>query len=289
MKMLILGSTGMLGMALYSRAQQDEIAVIGAARSVADRILDVTKPAALQELILTERPAVVINTVAITSLDACEKNPASAYLTNTRAASIIASSCKEIGARFVHISTDHYYTGDKRKLHGETDPVQLVNEYARTKYAAEAFALTHQDTLVIRTNIVGFRNRPDNPTFAEWCIRMLKEKSPATLFDDFYTSPIDVYHFSDIVLDLIRIGSTGIVNIAGKDVSSKQEFILGLADTLHLDTSHTSTGSVKGLQGTPRAESLGLDVHKAEKILGYSMPDRQAVIDNLVRHYTREH
>jgi dTDP-4-dehydrorhamnose reductase len=289
MKMLILGSTGMLGMALYHTAQQEKITVIGAARSGADRNLDVTNPSALQAILHKERPDIVVNTVAITNLDACETNPTSAYLTNTRPASIVAGVCRDIGARSIHISTDHYYTGDGRKLHKENDPVQLVNEYARTKYAAETFALTHQETLVIRTNIVGFRNRPDSTTFAEWCIRMLKEKSPTTLFDDFYTSPIDIYHFSGILLDIIKTDATGIFNIAGKDVSSKQEFVLGLADALHLDTAHTRTGSVKDLPGTRRAESLGLNVKKTEKILGYRMPDHRAVIETLVRRYTMEH
>jgi dTDP-4-dehydrorhamnose reductase len=289
MKMLILGSTGMLGMAIYHQAQQEKIPVIGAARSGADRRLDIKDESALRALLVSERPSIVINTVAITNLDTCEKDPSSAYFTNTRPASIIAGTCREIGARFIHISTDHYYSGDARKQHTERDAVTIVNEYARTKYAAETFALTHDESLVIRTNIVGFRNRPGSPTFIEWCIRMLEEKSPATLFDDFFTSPIDVYGFADILLDLIDTDTTGILNVAGKDVSSKQEFILGLADALHLDASHTVTGSVKDLAGTRRAESLGLHVKKAEGILGYAMPDHHTVISHIVHQYTKEH
>ena len=289
MKMLILGSTGMLGMALYHQAAKEKITVVGAARSGADRTLDVTDDAALKALLLAERPEIVVNTVAITNLDACENNPSSAYLTNTRPASVIATTCREIGALSIHISTDHYYTGDERKMHKEHDPVTLVNEYARTKYAAEAFALTHEDSLVLRTNIVGFRNRPGSPTFTEWCITMLNEKTPAMLFDDFYTSPIDVHSFSEVILDLIKTNVTGVLNVSGRDVSSKQEFVLELAEALRLDTSHTGTGSVKGLSGTRRAESLALNVHKAEQKLGYMLPDRHEVIANLVREYTREH
>jgi dTDP-4-dehydrorhamnose reductase len=285
MKMLILGSTGMLGMALYRKAKRKQITVIGAARSGADRTIDVTNESALQSLIVNENPDIIVNTIAITNLDYCEKNPSLAYLTNTRPASIVAKICSKIDASSIHISTDHYYTGDKRKKHTETSPVTLINEYARTKYAAEWFARTYEKSLVIRTNIVGFKNKPENPTFVEWCIKMLTERTPSTLFDDFYTSPLDVYRFSEILLDLIEEGTTGVLNVAGKDVTSKKEFILELADALNLDTSHTKTGSVHMLTGMPRAESLGLNIKKAEKILGYKMPDRHEVINNIINQY----
>ena len=282
MKMLILGSTGMLGMALYRQAKREKITVIGVARSAADRTIDVTNETALKSVIVTENPDIVVNTIAITSLDYCERNPSFAYLTNARPASIVAKICSEIDAGSIHISTDHYYTGDNRKRHTEKSPVTLVNEYARTKYAAEWFARTNEKSLIIRTNIVGFKNKSENPTFVEWCIRMLTESTPVTIFDDFYTSPIDVYRFSEILLDLIEEGTTGVLNVAGKDVSSKKEFILELADALNLDTSHTKTGSVHNMMGTKRAESLGLNIHKAERILGYKMPNRYDVINNLI-------
>jgi dTDP-4-dehydrorhamnose reductase len=285
MKMLILGSTGMLGRALYRKAKREQITVIGAARSGADRTIDVTNESALQSLIVNENPDIIVNTIAITNLDYCEKNPSLAYLTNSRPASIVAKICSKIDAGSIHISTDHYYTGDKRKKHTEKSPVTLINEYARTKYAAEGFARTYEKSLVIRTNIVGFKNKPENPTFVEWCIKMLTERTPSTHFDDFYTSPLDVYRFSEILLVLFEEGPTGVLNVAGKDVTSKKEFILELADALNLDTSHTKTGSVHMLMGIPRAESLGLNVKKAEKILGYKMPDRHEVINNIINQY----
>jgi len=285
MKMLILGSTGMLGMALYRQAKREKITVIGVARSGADRTIDVTNETALQSLIVNENPDIVVNTIAITNLDYCERNPSLAYLTNARPASIVANICSEIDAASIHISTDHYYTGDKRKQHTEKSPVTLINEYARTKYAAEWFARTDEKSLIIRTNIVGFKNKSENPTFVEWCIKMLTERNPATIFDDFYTSPIDVYRFSEILLDLIEKGTTGVLNVAGKDVSSKKEFIFELAEALNLDTSHTKTGSVHMLTGIHRAESLGLNVKTAEKILGYKMPKKDEVIANLVNQY----
>ncbi len=57
----------------------------------------------------------------------------------------------------MQISTDHYFCGQGDLKHDESAPVTLLNEYARTKYAGEAFALTNPEACVIRTNVVGFR------------------------------------------------------------------------------------------------------------------------------------
>lgn len=288
MKILLLGATGMLGKALFRTAQDNNYTVIGVARSGTDRSIDIQHETTLRTLIREEQPQIILNTAAITNIDYCEKNPEDVFMTNTRPAAFLAELAAELNAYLIHISTDHFYSGDGRKQHAEDDQITLVNEYARSKYLAESLTRLYQNSLIIRTNIVGFRGNPYNPTFLEWCLKNLTEMNQITLFDDFFTSSIDVYRFSEILLDLIRKNTTGIYNVAGRDVTSKREFVLDLASALHLDISHTSTGSVHDMKSTRRADSLGLDVEKVEKILGYTMPDRYEVINNLKKKMNEE-
>jgi dTDP-4-dehydrorhamnose reductase len=285
MKLLLLGSTGMLGQTLYRNAKKKGYMVTGVARSGADRIIDVRSDSQLREVLYQEKPDVIINSAAITNLEYCEKNPEQAYLTNTRPAGILAEIARDIDAQLVHISTDHFFTGDGSKKHKETHPVTLVNEYARSKYLAECFVKLYDRSLIVRTNIVGFRGFPDNPTFIEWCIQMLEEKKSAVVYEDYFTSSIDTNRFSGIILDLIERDVKGVLNVASRDVSSKKEFINLLAMKIGLDISHAQPGSIQSLKEIPRAESLGLDVSKAEDILGYSMPGVNQVIKNLVDEY----
>jgi dTDP-4-dehydrorhamnose reductase len=216
------------------------------------------------------------------SIPACDTNPAAAWLVNARPAAIVADYARETGARFVHISTDHYYTGDGRRRHGEGDPIRLVNDYARVKYAAEGFALTAPRALVLRTNFVGWPSATGG-SLAEWAMLVIEGDLPADLYDDQFVSCLDVWTLADCVLDLALGDAVGLLNLGAGAIFSKAEFVLALAKGLNRPLSHAKIGKV-GAQTTPRADSLGLDVSQAERILGRSLPTLDVVITNLLAH-----
>jgi dTDP-4-dehydrorhamnose reductase len=286
MRVLILGSTGLLGQALVNEATKRGYQVIGIARNEAKSRLDITNAQALENLIIKSEPSVIINTVAIVNLQDCEQNPGLAYLTNTRPSGVISNLGCKLGFYSVQISTDHYFTGDADTPHSESSPVTLLNEYARTKYLAEILATRYVNTLVLRTNIVGFRHKKGSPTFIEWVINSLIEKRKMTLFDDFFTSSIDVRQFSKSCFDLIIRKTTGVLNLASREVTSKKVFIETLARRLGRELNHTRVGSIKELNdGIVRANSLGLDVSSAESILGYQLPTLSMVIESILTEY----
>lgn len=286
-KVLILGSTGMLGQALIKAAKKRNLDVYGMAIEKADFCFDITDDLKLKKLILDLKPEVVINTVAIVSIEKCEENPSKAYMINARPVSIIVRLCDDINAYFVQVSTDHYFTGDKDKRHTENDPIKLVNEYARTKYTAEKFALTYSNSLVLRTNIVGFRGDHANPTFIEWVLDSLNKSSQMKLFSDFFTSSIDVKTFAEILFDkILKIRPTDLLNFASSEVFSKKDFITYFATQLEFDITKQSTNSsVFDLKKVPRAESLGLDVTRCEGVLADKLPTMKMVVDNLIAEY----
>ncbi len=284
-RILVIGATGMLGQALMAEGTERHADIIGLARSGSDINIDICNDEVLRRALGEIKPSIVINAAAITSLDTCEGNPGNAYAVNARAVSIISEATRCKGAYLVQISTDQYYANDGLRRHAENDPVYLINEYARTKYAGECFALVSGNALVVRTNIVGFRGRVSAPTFVEWALQGLREQSPITLFDDFYTSSIDVGHFSRALFDLLFSKPVGILNLASSVVKSKKEFVEALAMAVGLNVDHCDVGSVQTISGTRRSESLGLDVSKAEALLGYSLPDMEKVIDNLAHEH----
>lgn len=285
MKFLILGSTGLLGQALIKEAQRRGLDYSGVARHNADINIDITNDADLAGCIKSMSPDVVINTCAIVNHQLCDTNVSLAYSTNARPSSILSALSQEYGFKYVYISTDGYFSGSADYAHTEDAPIVLFNEYARTKYAGECFSLTNPKSLVVRTNIVGFRGLKDQPTFVEWVINSLKNKEHMTLFDDYYTSSISVTQFSKALFDLILKDVRGIINLASSSVSSKKVFIEELAHQFGFSLDNTQIGSVRSLTSSPRAESLGLDVSKAENILGYKLPDLQSVIRQLKEDY----
>lgn len=283
MRVLVIGSTGLLGQALIKEAKLRGIEAIGVALSNADFNLDITDDRALEGLIRNQKPDVIINTVAIVNINLCDEKPGQAYLVNARPAGVLAKISAEIDCSFIHISTDHYYQGDGDQQHLESDPITLINEYARTKYLGEILALQNPKALVVRTNILGFRGWQGEPTFLEWVFEALQTGKKITLFPDYFTSSIHTPQLATILFDLIRHKPYGVLNVASRQVFSKAEFVSTLAKKFGYSLENAQTGSVREL-ANPRAESLGLNIEKAEALLGYALPTLSEVIDSIAQH-----
>jgi dTDP-4-dehydrorhamnose reductase len=280
MTLLVIGATGTLGSALVATARARGLAVAGAARSGADHAVDATDAAAVSALLAAVRPSTVVNCVALTDLNACERDPATGWLVNARAAGLIAGTFA--AARLVHVSTDHFFTGDGAQAHGEDAPVTLVNDYARAKYAAEALALAHRNTLVVRTNVVGWRGWAGRPTFVEWAAGAISRREPVSGFEDFFTSSIDAPALSAALLDLVPLPVRGVLNVASSEVASKLQFLRALAAVMGVADASITASSVRNLP-VRRAESAGLDVSRAEALLGRRLPGLAQVVAALVR------
>lgn len=279
--LLVLGSTGLLGQAVTAEARARAQPCWGVARSGSDRDVDLSDDAALEALVLELRPSMIVNCVAVTSLDLCETNPALAFAVNARIPGLLAPLAGELDAQLVHISSDHYFTGDGARKHTEEAEVKLVNDYARSKYAGERLALTNATALVVRTNIVGLRRWPGRPTFAEWALAGIESDASMVLFDDFFTSSMSARSCAAAILDLVNVGAAGLLNVASSQVSSKRDFVLALAHELQRELRHARHGSVRELQPR-RAESLGLDVTRAQRLLDRRLPDLSATVTELV-------
>ena len=283
MKYCILGSTGLLGQALIKECKSRNLNVIGVARKNADYNLDISNDIELVTFFKNNSFDVAINTVAIVNHKICDDNPALAYMVNSRPSAILAGLSKKLNFKYVYISTDGYFQGDNDKKHDESAAVSFLNEYARTKYVGEQFALSNPDSLVVRTNIVGFKGS-DTPTFLEWALNAVKNQENITLFNDYFTSSISVAQFSSSLIDLINKNAKGLYNLASSEVSSKKKFIESMVHVFNLELKNAKIGSVSSLS-SKRADSLGLDVSKAEKLLGYKLPNLIGVLEKLKEEY----
>ncbi len=283
MRLLLLGSTGMLGQAVAKEARRRGLVLRAAARRNAEIALDIADEKALCEALDAERPDIVFNCAAITDIDLCERDPLSAWKSNARPLAFLAAWTRRNGARLIHVSTDQYFTEGGSAAHDEKTPVSLVNEYARSKYAGEAFALTDPGALVLRTSIVGIRGW-EKPTLAEWAIDMALNDRPATLFADAWSSSVDVASFASAALDLADAGARGLYNLAASEVYTKEEFVREIARQLGCTLTRVASGSVRELS-TARAHCLGLDSSSAERLLGRRMPRLSEVVESVLHQY----
>lgn len=287
MAILLFGATGMLGRAIAAEARRRGRTLVGASRHGPDRAIDLCDADAARALVQSLRPELVINAAAVASIEACERDPALAYRVNAAAVAAMAEACRAAQTPLVHVSTDHFFTGDGDARHGEGAPVTLLNEYARSKYLAEGFALVAPRALVLRTNVTGLRGRIGDPTFAEWALDALMRHKPLRLFEDYFTSTIDAPSFAVALFDLFGKGAQGIVNLGARTVASKRAFVHALARALPVRLDWDQPASIREIT-PPRAESLGLDITKAAQILGHAPPDTELVCRNLVSQWKEQ-
>ena len=283
MKYVVLGSSGLLGKSLIKVGKKRNLNVLGLSRKNKKYKFDFLKVKKLFNLLNKIKPQIIINAAGIVNIDFCENNVREIMKINAISLKFLAEFSRKNNVKLVQISTDHFFTDDENKKHKENSKIKIMNQYAKSKFLSEKNTKKHKNHIIIRTNFTGFRGDPKKQTFIEWLLKNFKEKKKVSLFRDFYCSTIDVETLAHIIYDLIDVKFTGLINIGSNDVFSKKQFakkiikILGLNDELIID------GSVKTLK-TKRANSLGLNVSKVEKVLKYKMPSMNQVCKNLIRN-----
>ena len=137
----------------------------------------------LREHIEEIKPDAVIHTAAAVNVDECEENPEWAYKLNEEVTKDIAEICASLGVKMIYISTDAVFDGESEKLYTETDKVNPLNIYAKTKLGGEKYVLQRPENLVFRTNIYG-QNIQDKKSFGEWIVSSLEEGKTLNMFED---------------------------------------------------------------------------------------------------------
>ena len=291
MKIAIIGSTGLLGSNLCELYKEHDV------KSFSRRLnknhsnnheLDFNNvELELREYFDNWSPNIIINCIALVNLQECENNLSLARKTNCDIAVSLAQVAKDFNSYYIHISTDHYFN-DNKKIHNETAEIKILNNYALTKYEAENKVLEkNSNSLVVRTNIIGFR-RSDKESFFEWLLNSLTNKDNISLFTNFYTSPICVNLLGEILLKCYNNKLNGVYNIASSELINKYDFGLKTAQKFGLNFDNVNKSLIENKKGSlNRALTLGLDISKVQKDLGISMPTIDDTLNSLHNEFLK--
>jgi len=161
MKILITGSSGMLGQALCNKLA-DKHEVVGIDINDVRRTtydvrafykLDITDRNLIIQKIEEVAPDIIIHCAAYTDVDGCELNPEKAQELNVAATATIAEGSKLTSSYMIYISTDFVFDGEKKPPYTEKDRPNPINIYGKTKLEGENAVKDALDKyLVIRTS-----------------------------------------------------------------------------------------------------------------------------------------
>src|SRR5690606_27575501 len=104
--------------------------------------------------------------------------------------------------------------------------------------------LTHADTVVVRTNLIGLASATGG-SFGEWAMRVIANDEAATLFEDQFVSILDVWSLAEGLLDLAQGEARGVVNLASSQVFSKAELVEAIAAAMGRALTRARRGSVQ--------------------------------------------
>lgn len=242
----------------------------------------------LREHIKNVNPDAVIHTAAAVDVDECEENPEWAYRLNEQATKDIADICNELGIKLVYISSDAVFDGESEKLYMETDEVNPLNVYAKTKLAGEGWALRYDRNLVFRTNIYG-QNIQNKKSFGEWIVSSLEEGKTLNMFEDIDFSPILVNDLAEIIYKALEADLCGLYHVCATGCISKYEFGIRLREIFNLHTGNINRTQSETMHfKAKRSKHMGMSNEKIRQSLGIKIRTPEESIKEFKRLYDEE-
>lgn len=246
MKVLITGGTGMLGKALvegcpdgteilatyfgkYSVPDQDKVSYVN---------MDVQDEAAYKKIFDSFRPDVVIHAASIGSPDFAEQNKEITWSINVEGTQKVLSLCESSGAKFIYISSNGIYDGDKAP-YGEDDKAEPINYYGMTKLEGEILTRRSKVTSAIVRPILmyGWNHPFERNNIVTTALLKLAKNEKMNVYDDVYSNPLYSVSCADAIWKIIEDGKYEAFNIAGKDSVSIYELLRRAASVFGLDAS----------------------------------------------------
>jgi dTDP-4-dehydrorhamnose reductase len=289
MKILITGSNGLLGQKLvYKLREKKSVECIATARGENRLVqksgytylsLDITDKKNVTDVFSKVRPDVIINTAAMTNVDACETDKENAWLMNATAVKHQIEVLKDLQhadknykPHFIHLSTDFIFDGTHGPL-DENEKPNPLSYYAETKLEAEKIVQNSSvDWAIARTVLVyGIVDNMSRSNIVLWVKSNLEQGKSINVVDDQFRTPTLAEDLADGCILIAEKRAKGIYNISGKDFYSILDLARTVADYYGLDKNlikPSKSGDIK--QPAKRPPVTGFIIDKAKRDLGYN-------------------
>ncbi len=217
-EVLLIGATGLLGVDVHAEFRSRGWVVDAPPK----HILDLEDPRSIDAYFLSARPAWVVNCAAYTAVDNAESEVDRANAMNAVAPYSLARFCRWVRSRFLHVSTDFVFDGEKGAPYAETDEPNPIGAYARSKRNGEVLSLDeNQDMIVARTSWLFGAN---GKCFPRTILNAALHGKPLRVVADQIGSPSYTKDIAFAIANLIETDAqSGIYHIANSGIASWYE------------------------------------------------------------------
>ncbi|MFM1795172.1 MAG: dTDP-4-dehydrorhamnose reductase, partial [Bacteroidota bacterium] len=147
------------------------------------------------------KPDYCINCAAYTAVDKAETEKELAFIVNAESVGILAAVAHATNCKFIHVSTDYVYDGEKQGEHHEGDDPHPISVYGQSKLAGEKAAVENNpDAVIIRTSWV-YSQFGHN--FVKTMIRLMNERPSISVVNDQHGSPTWAADLASFIMHVV--------------------------------------------------------------------------------------
>ena len=217
MKVLVTGVSGQLGFDVMRELLARGVEAKGASRSD----FSLTDFAAMRRFVEAHRPTAIIHCAAYTAVDKAEDEPELCREVNAAATGELARLAKEIGAKFLYISTDYVFPGTGEDFYEPEDEKAPCNVYGESKLLGEEAAQKEIDELfIVRISWVFGEN---GKNFIKTMLRLAETHEELSVVGDQIGSPTYTRDLARLLADMIVTEKYGVYHATNEGTCSWAE------------------------------------------------------------------
>ena len=245
---LITGASGLLGRAVVLAFQQQpewDIVGLGFTRgSSVIRSVDLRNEIEVKRVINEVKPNVIVHSAAERRVENCEADVIMSEALNVHATYVIARAANEIGATFIHISTDYVFDG-QHPPYTETAPVCPLNLYGSQKARSESAAIAgHRNPIILRVPVLYGPTKDLSESAVTMMATAVRASEKVQKFDLWQIRVPTLT--TDIALTIRNIANhcitggvvSGIFHYSSREITTRYKLAQLFGEILSLPTSH---------------------------------------------------
>ncbi len=217
MKVLITGAKGQLGRGLIANAPAE-------AKLYAVDVdeCDLTDANAVQAMVESVNPDLIINAAAYTAVDKAEGDEDAARAINAGAVEALVGA---ISGKLVHVSTDFVFDGQSSRAYRPDDKRVPISAYGRTKAKGEDHLRSHD--ILVRTSWV---YTAGGANFVRTMLRLMREKPALNVVADQIGTPTWAPGLARTIWGLIAKDAAGRFHHSDAGVASWYDFAVAIQE-----------------------------------------------------------
>lgn len=280
-KILITGSNGLLGQKLVELYLKEGLYEIIATARGENRLpntkgyvyqsMDITNKAEVEAVISEHKPAVIINTAAMTNVDTCESEKEACWDLNVNAVEYLCRAAEANDAFLLHLSTDFIFDGADGPYNEEAE-ANPISFYGWSKLAAEKHVMHSKCKWAIARTILvyGIAHDMSRSNIILWVKNSLESGKTINVVTDQWRTPTLAEDLAQGCALIANKEAEGVFNISGKELLNPYEMAIKTADFFNLNKAQINKADASTFsQAAKRPPKTGFDISKAEQVLGY--------------------